>query len=42
MLNMKNRLPVKETDIRLRLRDRLVYVPGALILLYGFWLSLTV
>ena len=25
-----------------RVRERLVYLPGGLILLYGFWLSLTV
>jgi len=22
--------------------DRLIYIPGALVMLYGFWLSLTV
>ena len=26
---------------RQRLSQRLVYLPGALVLLYGFWLSLT-
>jgi len=24
-----------------RIRERLVYLPGGLVLLYGFWLSLT-
>ena len=24
-----------------RVKERLVYLPGGLILLYGFWLSLT-
>ena len=24
-----------------QLRERLVYLPGGLVLLYGFWLSLT-
>ncbi len=27
---------------RARLRDRLLYLPGALILVYGFWLTLTI
>jgi hypothetical protein len=27
---------------RKRLPDWLVYLPGALIIIYGFWLSLTV
>ncbi|MDH3761519.1 MAG: hypothetical protein OEU50_11100 [Gammaproteobacteria bacterium] len=26
---------------RLRLLDRLLYLPGAMLLAYGFWLSLT-
>jgi len=26
---------------RLRLVDRLVYLPGALVMAYGFWLTLT-
>ena len=25
-----------------RIRERLVYVPGAIVLAYGFWLSVTV
>ena len=36
------RLPIKDGGIRKTLLDRLVYIPGALILVYGCWLSLTV
>jgi len=32
---------VRDLNIRLRLTDRLVYLPGALVLAYGFWLTLT-
>jgi hypothetical protein len=35
------RLPIKDGDIRNTLLQRLVYIPGALILVYGCWLSLT-
>lgn len=28
-------------NTRLRLADRLVYLPGAVVLAYGFWLTLT-
>jgi len=31
----------RDLDIRLRLLDRLVYLPGALVLAYGFWLTLS-
>ena len=30
-----------EPATRLRMLDRLLYLPGALVLVYGFWLSLT-
>ena len=36
------RLQIKDGDIRKTLLQRLVYIPGALILVYGCWLSLTV
>lgn len=29
------------TNVWNRFRDRLVYIPGALVLAYGIWLSLT-
>jgi len=32
---------VRDLNSRLRLADRLVYLPGALVLAYGFWLTLT-
>lgn len=32
---------IVDSGNRLRLRDRLVYLPGALVLAYGFWLTLT-
>ncbi len=32
---------VRALNIRLQLTDRLVYLPGALVLAYGFWLTLT-
>ncbi len=32
---------VRDFDTRLRLVDRLIYLPGAMVLAYGFWLSLT-
>ena len=31
----------KHINLWFHVRDRLVYIPGALILIYGFWLSLT-
>ena len=34
-------LEIKGGDIRNTLLQRLVYIPGALILAYGRWLSLT-
>ncbi len=36
------RLQSKNTKTWFRARDRLVYIPGALVLAYGIWLSLTV
>jgi hypothetical protein len=36
------RLTDKHAGIKFRLRDFLVYIPGAFILTYGLWLSLTV
>jgi hypothetical protein len=36
--NSQNHLPVDWS----RLKDRLVYLPGAAILAYGFWLALSV
>ena len=35
------RLSSKYVNAWLHLRERLVYIPGGLVLLYGFWLSLT-
>jgi len=35
-----NRVPKMKS--RLCLTDRLVYLPGALVLAYGFWLTLTI
>jgi len=32
---------VRDLNSRLRLTDRLVYLPGALVMAYGFWLTLT-
>jgi hypothetical protein len=32
---------IGDSGNRLRLRDGLVYLPGALVLAYGFWLTLT-
>ncbi len=31
----------KNTKAWFRVRDRLVYIPGALVLVYGLWLSLS-
>ncbi len=36
------RLQSKNTKTWFRMRDRLVYIPGVLVLVYGIWLSLTV
>ena len=32
----------KNMIFRPRLMDRLIYIPGAVIMLYGLWLALTV
>jgi len=32
----------KDFNIWFHIWDRLIYIPGALVMLYGFWLSLTV
>ena len=32
---------IRESYSRMSLWDRLLYLPGALVLVYGFWLSLT-
>jgi hypothetical protein len=36
------RLQIKDGGIRNALFQRMVYIPGAVILIYGCWLSLTV
>ena len=36
-----NRVRDLNFRLRLRLTDRLVYLPGALVMAYGFWLTLT-
>jgi len=41
MQKQGHRLVNKNFNAWLRLRERLVYIPGGLVLLYGFWLSLT-
>jgi len=41
MRKRQHRLQINDVDIRKTLLDRLVYIPGALVLAYGFWLSLT-
>ena len=41
MLRHDNLKRDKHSVSRVRLWDRLLYLPGALVLAYGFWLSLT-
>ena len=40
MQRLDDRHSYRGTTIWMRFKQRLVYLPGALILLYGFWLSL--
>ena len=35
------RYPRRAAGLWNRLAERLVYLPGALVLIYGFWLSLS-
>lgn len=42
MQRLYDRHRYRNASIWLRFRQRLVYLPGALVLLYGFWLSLTI
>ena len=41
MTKLDIRQPVRLSEFWLRLRHRLIYLPGALVLLYGFWLALS-
>jgi hypothetical protein len=41
MLRQPQNNRLRGLSSRLRLTDRLVYLPGALVLAYGFWLTLT-
>ena len=41
MQRQEYRHSYRGTSIWYRFRQRLVYLPGALVLAYGFWLSLT-
>ena len=41
MPKQQPKIRFREPATRLRLWDRLLYLPGALILVFGFWLSLT-
>lgn len=41
MQSLEHSHPRRDIKSRTRLMDRLVYVPGALLLVYGSWLALT-
>ena len=41
MPNQQPKMRFREPAARLPLIDRLLYLPGAVVLVYGFWLSLT-
>ena len=41
MYKLEDRYSHRGMRPRHKLSQRLVYLPGALVLLYGFWLSLT-
>ena len=41
MQRLEYRHNYRNTNLWMRFRQWLVYLPGALVLAYGFWLSLT-
>ncbi len=42
MQRQGHHLENKDFNFWFQIRNRLVYIPGALVLIYGFWLSLSV
>ena len=42
MRRLQHLKQTKAPDGRLRLKDRLVYLPGAIVLAYGLWLAMAI